>query len=334
MPALAHSGTITDSAEAADSRHIRLGEVLEFRRAHIPPSVRVGVEPEPRSNDHCLFLRQGDIQPFHPARADHWVSYKDIEDAFSEARANSSRSHNAPYSRDQVFAAVKVVLAERPNPIRALLAWEPVYPARGILGVLRPGQRLWLGYAAVGVLNSPFGQALYDLELRARGRTTRKDGLDKEALNAIPIALLSYEEDALHQVASLTCQIAALYEARRECVARFTRQIEDSRERLNQALPRLLGISERGAHALLGNKEPTSPNSSLELPYAASDFLPPLPSLPPLRLLSPEQETRLAELDERRSLQADAVERDQLRRLRYWQEVVNDSLPDELGPRQ
>ena len=335
MPSVVDSDTNAGTpgrTEITEDQYVRLGQVLDFTRAHAPPRTRVAHDAEPLTNDHCLIIPQADIQQFHLAGGLKWASYEAVTAAFAQARAAGTRSHNAPYAKVRVFAAVKVIVAERPNPIRALLAWEPVYPWRGILGTLMPDQRLWFAYAAVGLLNSPLGQALYDRELRAMGLVSRPDGLDKDALGRVPVALATYEEAALNQVARLTSQIAALYEAERECVAQFTKQIDQARERLNQALPRLLGMPERETHALLRSENGRSESSSLELPFLASDLLPPLPDLPPVRLLSNEQLARLAELDHRQNLvEAESLERDQLRRIRYWQEVVSDSLPDALG---
>src|SRR5205085_2413288 len=82
-----------------------------------------------------------------------------------------------------------------------------------------PGQRLWLVYAAVAVLNSRFGEAYYRALL---GQTLLKaaapHGLKIQALKQIPVARADWEYEELGKVVDLTHQLSALHEGREEAL--------------------------------------------------------------------------------------------------------------------
>src|SRR5262245_10882870 len=144
---------------------ICVGDVIHLSRRHRPlAEVLDSIErkPGPESLDHCLLVRQRSIQPFHFAGDLRWIDYSVLPERQRRQAKPGSAAHIAIYDADEVFAPVKVVIAEHPAPIRCVLTYLPVYPARGTLGLIRPGQCLWLAYAVTAVLNSPCGQALYE----------------------------------------------------------------------------------------------------------------------------------------------------------------------------
>lgn len=245
-------------------------------------------------------------------------------------------AHIAIYDAGEVFAPVKVVIAEHPAPIRCVLSYLPVYPARGILGLVRPGQHLWLAYAVTAVLNSPCGRALYErLHWSNYGCPPSSDGLDKQTLYQVPIARTDVDREDLRLVAELTHQITTLYQAERECLVNLARQRQDVLQRLHDAVPRLLGLSEQGTQQLLGQGQTLSDaegeSEQHSLGFPPSELLPPAPKLPPVDLLIPVQRRRLETLRGHDAVPDEQEERfERLKRIAFWEGSVNRGLPEDV----
>lgn len=315
----------------SDGDYIRVGEILDFRRAH-PPTVPVAERTDRLTSDDCLVVRQRNIQPFRITGEPRWTGYGAIVGAFATMRRQGRSSHIAPYAADAVFAPVKVVVAERPDPLRAILTYEPVYPWRGRLGTLLPGTRLWLAYAAVASINSSLGRISYREFLERSARRSPNHGLDKEALDSIPVARREYDERHLRAVAGLACQVSALYEAGRECQMTFGNQIADLEWHLEHAIPRLLGLPDTaGSDHPAAPESRHAPASQPRLEFPASELLGRLPNLPPVRLLDDAQRRRLSDLLRRPNLSPrEQQNRAGLQRLAFWEDAVTNSLPREL----
>src|SRR5439155_8859057 len=105
------------------------------------------------------------------------AEYHEIVAAIRRRRAQGSPAKLAAYRRDQVFAPLKVLIAEHDRPLRAALVREPTYPNRAKLATLRPGRSAGMLYATLGMLNSDIGWALYrDIIRDGRGRVSVPDG--------------------------------------------------------------------------------------------------------------------------------------------------------------
>ncbi|MDQ2733325.1 MAG: hypothetical protein M3Y56_16875, partial [Armatimonadota bacterium] len=205
---------------------ILLGDVLDIHRAHFPGS-GVASHPERNGSYDCRLVSQEEIQPFRIEGPERWADYRGILQAYDDRRKAGSPSHTAPDAPDSVFATVKVVIAERDEPLRATLTFSPLYPTRGKVALPRPGHSTSLIYAAVAVLNSAVGQALYRQILQQHeGRSRAKDGISAQGLRNLPIAPRDYNPAYLGKVALLTHQMMTLYEAEHHCNRRFPDEIE------------------------------------------------------------------------------------------------------------
>lgn len=291
-------------------RHLLLRDVLKLTRNH-PPPLPILEHEAPAAPDHCLFARQRNIQPYRFVDSPSWVSYAEARDLFRQAKEQGSTSHVAPFAHDAVFAPLKVVLADRDRPLRAVLTAEPVYPARGWLGTLLPGQRPWLAYAAVAVLNSGLGQQYYD---QLRGIPSGETGadLEKELLEQLPVARRDFTDPELRQVARLCRQLHLLYQAEAACRRSFLAHIHRTEARLRTAIERLLGLREVEVVRGRRHRVTIAPEQlALDLGVELED-----PSSAPIRLLEPGEE-------------ADP-EAEQL--LASWEETINACLPEEMPP--
>lgn len=325
------TGLATVQIETSDGEYIRVGDILHFRRAH-PPTLPVLERAERHTLDDCVVIRQRNIQPFRIAGRPMWTHYDEIVGAFEEMKRQGGRSHITPYPPDEVFAPVKVVVAERPEPLRSFITYEPAYPWRGRLGTLAPGTPLWLAYAAVAVINSSLGRSFYRGYPGASARRSSKHGLDKDALDSIPVARRGYEERQLLAVAELACQVSTLYEAERECRTTFRNQIADLEWHLEHAIPQLLGSPDvAGGEGPVESGERHAPAEQPPLEFPASDLLGRLPNLQPVQLLNPAQREDLLSLLERTDLSAREEEkRTKLKRLAFWEDAVGNALPRDL----
>lgn len=340
LPEMVTSTSSTSSSDIAEGmsqraptrRHTLLGDVLEIRRQHFP-SLSVALSDRRVTLDHCRVLHGEEIQQFRFTGQELWADYNEIAAKFAERKAAGGRAKTRPYAREVVFAPVKIVLAEQDEPLRAVLTYEPVYPRRGKLALLRPGQPLAMTYAAVGVINSAIGQAYFRKLLREEtGLPRSRDGISKEILAQLPLSHADAPAGQIDVVARLACKAAAIHEAERECGRDFWQLLRPVRERLVCEICVLLCLDEAEAHALL--------QSVADL--VLEDVLRPnlfdrgqeLPPLPPVRLLSPAQ-LRLHESlrlrDEREELAgSDLVELVRLERLLFWQEAIEAGPPASL----
>jgi hypothetical protein len=291
-------------------RHLLLRDVLKLTRNH-PPPLPILEHEEPAAPDHCLFARQRNIQPYRFVDSPSWVSYAEARDLFRQAREQGSTSHVAPFAHDAVFAPLKVVLADRDRPLRAVLAAEPVYPARGWLGTLLPGEHPWLAHAAVAVLNSGLGQQYYD---HLRGIPSGETGadLEKELLEQLPVARRDFAEPELRQVAHLCRQLHLLYQAEAACRRSFLPQVHRTEARLRTAVERLLGLREVEVVRGRRHRVTSAPEQlALDLGVEVED-----PAPAPIRLLESGEEVDA----ETRELVAS------------WEAEINAPLPETAQP--
>ncbi len=313
-------------------RFLLLGEVLEVHRGHyLRPAAPLSTTPS--DLDDCCVVQPQHVHAFHVAGRDAWTSYNSICDAFKQARSAGSRSHITPVREGVVFSPVKLLLAERDRPLRAALFHPPAYPTRSKVLVPRQGQSSWMAYAALAVLNSAIGQALYHHVLtEARNHAHSPDGPPRQVLLDLPIATRNYAEQQLERVVSLTHQITTLYEAQQECRIDLGGIATGLRERLLCEVCALLSLTESEARRLLAAIAdhpclPDLPSSDgqLSLPGLGR---PDWPSLPPVRLLSPKQREAWNELDgeaRRRQPLDEGVAT--LKLLAYWEDCVNATPP-------
>lgn len=314
------------SQEPAGDR-ILLKEVLALSRQH-PPIEKPAELAQPSSLNHCLVLRDGNIKSYRWVRELRWVDFEELLVNFKaqikRQRETGKGARFTPFHREDVFAPVKVVIADRPNPLRAVLTYESIYPYRGWLGTPHEGVHIWLAYAAVGVLNSRMGQLLYHkLHGSILEKAPAPDRLARTVLEQMPVAKRTFRKQELHLVAQLVCQIGTLYEAENECKASFSTQIRDLEDRLGWAVEALLGLREEDVRAI-----EDAPQSTQWPLIADSELLGRIPALPPVKLLSSQERERLASLEAISELgQRQAVEFHQLKLRRYWEEVLVDCLP-------
>lgn len=308
----------------ADDPFIRVGEVFDFRRSHLP-SVEFTEVAEQLTLDHCHTLRQADIQQFRTVRTPRWADYNEIAAAYQEQLAAGSQSHNRPFPRERAFAPVNLVVAEAYPPIRATMVFHPIYPGRAKVGTFIPGQRLWLAYAAVAVLNSERGRCEYEHWYRElEKKEPARDNISAKALRKIPVANKEYRREQLYAVAHLACQLSGLYEAEHECRTKFPTQIEHTKQLLWHQVGNLLGPREEQIDVGALTNGPTP------LPFDVSEGVP-LPKLPPVQLLATEQRDRLDFLRHAKgTFGADAGEFQHLKLLAFWEDAVNNGLPGEL----
>jgi len=340
------------TSEGLGDRFIRIAEVLQVMRKH-PPSQGVPTAPDAEQSDDCMILHQQNIQSYRIEGEVAWASHSEILRVFDEWKGQGT--HNRPYLHSEVFAPVKVVLAEWDDPIRAALVWGPVYPWQNKLGLLRPGQPLWRAYASVAVLNSKYGQAYYRAFLKSNPpKATKPHGLKAAAVNQIPIARRGHAPAELDRVAELAHQMMALHEAAEECLPRlrgmlrrvngyslsfeqlyrdsFEKQFQAVQRRLDDELRRLLGLGETEEQELLELlRLPKSESLQTEM-FEPWDMLPPLPPTPPVRILLDEDRSPV-EVGGEDVNGKQAEIREALKLLRYWEEIVNSRPPRELETR-
>ena len=293
-------GTVSDP-------YIRVRDILEIHRTHFPGHYDQ-THDTPSGEYDCRVVRQRDIQRFRIRGKAEWADYLQIVDTFEERRKAGRTGLTALASSGVVFARVKIVIAEQDEPIRAALTFEPVYPRRGKSALLRQGQSLWMAYAALAVLNSALGQALYRQDLlRREGRSRGSDGISLQGLENLPVARLGYEPATLERVAVLSCQIGTLYAAEQECAHDFEEELAATHERLRWATRELLGFSIEEAEELIRNVACLDTLKDEQSSGQANLFKEPrdLPPHPPVHLLT---------LDDRINLDRLAIqsERDEL----------------------
>lgn len=325
----AHAPPLAAIAGSNEEAPIRIGEVLDIHRRNFPARSAPASHPERLRLDDCRVVAGKDIQQFRLRGPDCWVDFNDILRAFDAYRP---ASHISPFDRETVFAAVRIVIRDQGEPLRAALSYEPVYPRRGKIATLRPDQPLGLAYAAAALLNSVIGQALYRAALRDLGKRPSGDSAYKDVLAMLPLARRAYPAEQLRRVATLSYQVSTLYRAEEACHRDFWQVISLLRDRLVCEISALLGLSEGAARQL------TESVADLEL----EDVLRPslfhspeaLYPLPPVRLLEEGQRSRYNELRQI-AARGDAsasvkVELERLSALLEWEEAVNAGPPAAL----
>ncbi|HET6387330.1 MAG TPA: hypothetical protein VFJ58_28400 [Armatimonadota bacterium] len=331
---------------------IQLGDILEIRRARLPSDRvrlfgdsleirgpngserRVTLAPERRGPNDCRIVTPSGIQPFHFSGAGRWADFDEIREALGrEAREASG------FSRDVVFAPLKIVITDqgRNQPVRAVLTHDPVYPQRGRLARLLPGQTLWMTYAALGLLNSAIGQALYqDLMDQHADQTSSSDDRAIDALTGLPLAPRRYDRVELERVSHLVFQVSTLYEARSEPRRPHLRSwieaaIKPVRELLLVRLLCLLSLEKSEERRLLRSVEALldGGDRTVESVIAAPREF---PTHDPLWLLDKNYRTRYKFLTGRiLNGSASSTERNEyedLKWLKYWEETALAPLPE------
>lgn len=322
--------------EGEGDRFLRIGDILELLHCH-PPSQPVILRDEPEEADDCLIVKRSNIQHFGLTGAMKWACYRDVTDRFAEMRAAGS-NHLSPYSREDVFAPVKIVLAETDSPLlRAAVVYEPAYPWQNKLGIPKPGQRLWLVYAACAALNSRYGLACCRLNKKPLTlRSKNPPGVNLKAAREIPVARQNWEWNELTEVAALTHQLGALYDAEHEALPELTQQDPtngwtfcssfqaalqaarlDVTRRLDDACRRILGLTESEEEVLLNEVRLPDTASSAQRRFLHDwDMLQPVPPSP-VQLLPASYP----------GPGTDAQHLAALRIVRYWETVVNSPPP-------
>jgi hypothetical protein len=317
MSIRADSGPVLPGLGGSGGDFMLLGDLVEIHRQHFPAG-QVRTSEAPLTPDDCRVVDQREIQPFRFDGPERWADYRDIVAAFDRLKEAGTRRR--PYPREAVFAPAKIVLAERDHPLRAVVAGEAVYPARGKMAVGRPGQPLPLLYAATAVLNSPLGEACYrELVRRSRGREGSPSGLDKEALSLLPVAHRDAAPEELERAALLCNRIQALHRAEGECRRSFRQPIRLLQRRLPAVVAGLLHLTAAEARRLLASVPDLPPP---KVRFRPGEEAEPLPSV---QLLTPEQAERHAALAARNGSRSPAEEAEfsRLQRLRNWEERVN-----------
>ena len=349
MPILADSGSVVGvqpDEPGEEDRYIRIKDVLELRHQH-PPKGGVTRRSEPDSLDDCLILKQKNIQRFCFRGPLSWACYEEIAEGFRDGRSGRLR----PYSRAAVFAPVKVVLAESDRPIRAVLTYGPVYPWQNKLATLREGQRLWLAYAAVAVLNSNFGGQFYRKYLLQNPTCSKKrHGLSKAAVVRVPVAKRDYTFEELGKVVDLTYQRQALAEACEACVSQlqgklgrvdgkqcemgahytkaFAKHMEGVEARLQDEIRRLLGLDETEEYRLLRDERSPAHGSSAQRSFFQPwEMMPAPPPPPPIKLIpAAERDAFPVEACAGRRV----PDAEDIKLLQYWEGVINSRPPRDL----
>jgi hypothetical protein len=313
-----------------DEPFVRIGDILRIRRKNWPPRAGDLVElvEERESLDFCRVVEGEEIEQFRFSGPQRWADFSAIEQAFPRPRISSG---NSPYTRDWVFAPLKVVIRDQDNPIRAVLSYEPVYPKRAKLAVPMPGQSVHRVYAAVGVLNSAIGQAYYRKYL---GRPLSGDSAYAAILRQLPVAHQDHSPDELELAAQLAYQVITLYQAQAECRGRdFWQHILPLKRRLSWAIGRLLRLDEAEEEQLIQSVADLKPEDA-HLANLAESWGARM-TLPPIRLGEPEDGGRVRKLLERErtgtATESELAELDRLQLLSYWQGMVNTPLPSRLS---
>jgi hypothetical protein len=364
MPVVVDRGGIalpTQEWTTPEDPYYRVDDILSIRTAHPPSRIDKNVpvvqeRPQPETDDDCMVLHAPQIQQYRIEGEPSWASHAEILSAFQKMWEREKGNGLRPYYAEEVFAPVKIVFAEASQvaePIRAALAWGPVYPWQSKLATLKPEQPLWRAYASVAVLNSRYGLAWYRRLLRERPpRSERPHGLKVNALKRVPIAKRGYNPDVLERVVEMAHQLSTLFEARQECLPqfhgiihafrglsehaeahyaeRFSEQIRGVERRLQPYLCRLLGLEDEAEEeALLIELKPTEAGPfGQDYLFSEVDLLPkPVPG-PAVILFSDEEESWMRQLLQQSS--GATSELRALKLLRYWHGVVNSPPPAEL----
>jgi uncharacterized protein (DUF433 family) len=271
---------------------ILLGDVLEIHRQHFPTG-HVALSTGARGPDSCRVIHSGEIRQYLVVGPEAWAEYAEIVATIQRRRAQGSPAKLSAYRRHQVFAPLKILIAEHDRPLRAAVVREPAYPNRAKLGTLLPEQPTEMLYAALGMLNSDIGWALYrDIIKVGRGRVTVPDGPPKWALSTLPIAHRSHAPAELLQVVRLVHYLSVISEAEQRSHSDLSEHLQPLRERLVSALAALLHLDEPEARTLM---------ETVQYPPHQLTFLLPdlgLSPLPPPRLLTDEQRRRLEQLSD------------------------------------
>ncbi|HET6386912.1 MAG TPA: DUF433 domain-containing protein [Armatimonadota bacterium] len=322
------------AAPTGGDPYIRLGEILRLRRTHLPQK-ELRLKAEPESIDDCRIVAQAETTQYHFRGTPRWLAYVDVEEWRDHRR--SQLSHTRPPTREDVFAPVKIVLAEHDWPIRAVLSYEAICPTRAKMGILGPGSSLWLAYAALAVLNSAVGQGLYREMLEEQeGRSRTPSGLSMSVLRQMPVAARNAPEGQLARVAHAAHQVTALYEAQEECRADFRNLIIATRERLLGEVCALLSLSEEHARNLIESVRPLplddhpGPDPQLMLFGETRD----IPPVPPIKFLDEEERRSLERLRRQHKNggipSGDEGNWTRLRNLRLWEERLATRPPKYL----
>lgn len=348
MPVLSdggHTDTHLEDTEA-EERFIRVEHVLDLPRKHPPSDFESKFKTEPTTLDDFIVARQRNIQAFHLRGPFQWADYRDVEARFRQMIAEGKGLR--PYPPSQVFAPIKVLLAEHDRPIRATLAYEPVFAWNQKLATLKPGQQVWLAYAAVAVLNSELGLSFYREELeKVPVRARRRHGLNIDAVRRVPVARHDYTYEQLGEVAELTHQLITLHQAQSEFLATppprlhkwvaqrfrdlegvFQDQIGAVSRRLNSRLPRLLGIGEIEEHQRLGTvNRPSVPPDLSMFDDLDLHLLQRLPPQPPAKLLTDADREMLEVLLDSEPPGEASPDLEALLGLQHWEEAANTRPP-------
>ncbi|MCA1597255.1 MAG: hypothetical protein LC772_12650, partial [Chloroflexi bacterium] len=103
-----------DSTDSDD--YIRLGDIFELHRGHIP-AAGFKTYSESRGPYDCRIVTQGETQQFRIDGQERWANYQEILDAFDAQRQDGAGGHTSPDPPEIVFAPLKIVLAERDEPL-------------------------------------------------------------------------------------------------------------------------------------------------------------------------------------------------------------------------
>ncbi len=192
-------------------------------------------------------------------------------------------------------------------------------------------------YAACAALNSRYGLACYRLNKKLlQLRSEKPHGVNLTAAREIPVARQNWEWNELNEVAALTHQLGALYDAEHEALPKLTQQDPTNRwtlcssfraalqasrrdvtRRLEHACRSLLGLTEPEEEVLLNEvRLPDTASSAQGRFFHDWDMLQPVPPLA-VQLL-PASYPKPG---------ADAQHLAALTTVRYWETVVNSPPP-------
>lgn len=220
---------------------------MRFTRAHFMQGVRTSNLPE--WADACLIVSSRQIKSYSFAQPERWASYQAIWELVQARSTNYEGRVGAkivPFAQDDVFttneafAPLRIVLPDN-RPLRGVLSYTPVYPERGFLGVPRSGSDLALVYAALAMLNSPLAKAWYDLS----SEVTTPGGINRKALERLPIVSREASEEEIVDIAFAVHQIVSLYEATEEDGLEVSDLVHEARNRLELLLMHALHMPER-----------------------------------------------------------------------------------------
>lgn len=236
---------------------IRLGHVLTVLRQHYPGrklADHVDLRGESTGPTDCRIIGTKEIEQFGFLDSTrHWAPYDEIAlDGFRRWREAGHTGHIQPFPPEAIFADLKVLLADRGEPLRAALAEKPTYPQRAKIIYPRAGRpRIW-AMIALAIINSALGHAFYD-EYHERHPGVRRstDNVSTAALLDMPLAAADYDQEAVEHVADLAFQLSVLGEAKQECARQFTQATFSLRERLLGAARGALRLDESYERTLM-----------------------------------------------------------------------------------